>query len=137
MMAPAPPACCFLLLLVLATATLCSSQSVHATYFIRPNSSTPCPSTECLSLEEFAQESGQLVDNNVTRSVTLKFLSGIHYLVTRIVLSDWESITVHPSLSDSSVTVRCTKPANLVFLGITYLEISQFLIDSCGMDFDE
>ena len=75
---------------------------------------------------------GQLVKNNVTRSVTLKFLSGVHYLSARIVLSNLESITVRPLFLDSSVIVRCTKPANLVFYGITYLEISQLSIDSCG-----
>lgn len=43
---------------------------------------------------------------------------------------------MHPLVPDSSVTVRCKGPASLAFHNASYLEISQLLIDSCGMDLE-
>ena len=125
-------ACCLFLLLV-AVATPNSSQSVHTTYLIRPNTSTPCPpstSDRCLTLQEFAEE--EEPEGSTTTDITLELMSGVHNLSTAIEIYNLESITALP-LPGSNVLVMCTTPASLYFSNISHLQISQLSIDSCGM----
>ena len=124
---------CRLFLLLVAVTTPPSSQSVHTTYLIRPNTSTPCPPStadRCLTLQQFAQEEEQ--ERNTTTDVTLEFMSGVHNLSTTIEMYNLENVTALP-LPGSDVLVRCTTPASLNFSNISHLQISQLSIDSCGM----
>ena len=126
-------ACCLFLLLV-AVATPNSSQSVHTTYLIRPNTSTPCPTStadRCLTLQEFAEKGEP--EGSTTTDITLEFMSGVHNLSTSVVIYNLESITALP-LPGSNVLVRCTTPASLYFSNISHLQISQLSIDSCGTE---
>ena len=124
---------CRLFLLLVAVTTPPSSQSVHTTYLIRPNTSTPCPPStadRCLTLQQFAQE--EEPERNTTTDVTLEFMSGVHNLSTSIEMYNLENVTALP-LPGSDVLVRCTTPASLYFRNISHLQISQLSIDSCGM----
>ena len=130
-MAVVSVACCLFLLLV-AVAIPPSSQSVHTTYLIRPNTSTPCPPStadRCLTLQEFAEEE---LEGSTTTDITLELMSGIHNLSTIIAIYNLESITALP-LPGCNVLVKCTTPASLYFSNISHLQISQLSIDSCGM----
>ena len=125
---------CWLFLLLVAVATPPSSQSVHTTYLIRPNTSTPCPPSTAdryLTLQEFADWEGE-PEGITTMSINLEFMSGVHNLSTTIEMHNLESITALP-LPSSNVLVRCTKIASLYFGNISHLHISQLSIDSCGM----
>ena len=90
---------CWLFLLLVAVAIHPSSQSVHTTYLIRPNTSIPCPPStadRCLTLQEFAEEEEQ--ERNTTTDITLEFMSGVHNLSTTIEIYNLENITaLHPS----------------------------------------
>ena len=124
---------CWLFLLLVAVAIHPSSQSVHTTYLIRPNTSIPCPPStadRCLTLQEFAEEEEQ--ERNTTTDITLEFMSGVHNLSTTIEIYNLENITALP-LPGSDVLVRCITPASLYFGNISHLQISQLSIDSCGM----
>ena len=126
-------ACCLFLLLAAVT-TPNSSQSVHTTYLIRPNTSTPCPPStadRCLTLQEFAEKGEP--EGSTTTDITLEFMSGVHNLSTSVVIYNLESITALP-LPGSNVLVRCSTPASLYFNNISHLQISKLSIDSCGME---
>ena len=122
---------CWLFLLLVAVATHPSSQSVHTTYLIRPNTSTLCPPStadRCLTLQEFAEEEQE---GSTTTDIFLEFMSGVHNLSTSVVIYNLESITALP-LPGCNVLVRCSTPASLYFSNISHLQISQLSIDSCG-----
>ena len=137
---------CWLILLLMLVAMPPYSQSVHTTYLIRPNTSTPCPPStadKCLTLQEFAEEKQCLTlqqfaekgepERNTTTDITLELMSGVHNLSTSIEMCNLESFTALPR-PGSNVLVRCTTPARLYFSNISHLQISQVSIDSCGKE---
>ena len=114
-------ACCLFVLLV-AVATPHSSQSVHTTYLIRPNTSTPCqPSTadRCLTAEEE-------LEGSTTTDITLELMSGVHNLSTHVVVKSIQSFLMHPLFRASEVEVTCSASAGLKFHNISkYLSVMQ------------
>ena len=89
---------CWLFLFLVAVTIPPSSQSVHTTYLIRPNTSTPCPPStadKCLTLQEFAKK--EEPEGNTTTDITLEFMSGVHNLSTAIEIYNLESVTYSPS----------------------------------------
>ena len=129
---------CWLFLLLVAVAMPHSSQSVHTTYLIRPNTSTPCPPSttdRCLTLQEFAMK--EEPEGSTTTDITLELMSGVHNLSTSIVVKSIQNFSIHPLCCDSEVEVMCSTSAGLKFYNISkYLSVKQISFSFCGVELD-
>ena len=127
---------CWLFLFLVAVATPPFSQSVRNTYLIRPNTSTPCPlstADRCLTLQEFAEE--EEPKGNTTIDITLELMSGVHNLLTSVVVESIQSFSMYPLFCDSEVEVTCSTSAGMTFRNISkYLSIIQISYSYCGAD---
>ena len=113
-----------LALLLLLFLPLCSAQS---TYYITPTPDTPCPEEPCYNFPA--------VVDYLTPDAVLVFLPGNHSLETSIILTDLNSLTLagdSSSLPQVTVSILCSKEANIVFTSIAELFITDIALVSCG-----
>ena len=95
-----------------------------ANYLIRPNITTPCPSTtlsytQCLTLEQFVEDTIGKVRSNTT----LNFLPGIHYLSKFFHVSRHNTFIMRAVSINVPPVINCNLVTIIMFQDITEVSI--------------
>ena len=111
--------------LLMMTTLLVSGCYGHESYlYITPDPDASCGEDHepCLTLDQFASE-------NINESVKLFLIPGQHNLTRSIEIVGADHFSI---LANTSVTIQCASPASFLFENISFLEIRNTAIVSCG-----
>ena len=122
-------------ILLLALTEFSFSELDTVNYLIRPNSTTPCPSTvlsytKCLTLEHFTDEFA--TTGEVSANTLLHFLPGTHSLSRDLFITNVSSFVMR-AVNNNAIVI-CNSTASLVFEDVAMLGIFHITITECGKE---
>ena len=114
-------------LLTLSLALCSLNQAAGEVYYITASTTNLCTVQPCLTLSQFATNSGQYLHSNTT----LVFLPGTHCLITvNLMLSNIDNFAMKSE--NSTAQIKCTNDSHIFFSQLQCIHITNLEFIGCG-----